>query len=74
MLPKTLKAKVALYLAIGLLGGLLLFMALVVSHERDELLEAAVARVSQLADVVIRSTRSAMLENERCRVAGTCQA
>ena len=68
MLPKTLKAKVALYLAIGLLGGLLLFMALVVSHERDELLEAAVARVSQLADVVIRSTRSAMLENERHQV------
>ena len=68
MLPHTLKAKVAVYLALALLAGLLLFMALVVTHEHDELLDAAVARVNQLTDVVIRSTRFAMLQNERHRV------
>lgn len=68
MLPQTLKAKVAVYLALGLAGGLLVFMVLVVRHERNELLEAAVARVSQLSEVVIRSTRFAMLQNERYHV------
>jgi two-component system NtrC family sensor kinase len=68
MLPQTLKAKVAVYLALGLASGLLVFMVLVVRHERNELLEAAVARVSQLSEVVIRSTRFAMLQNERYHV------
>jgi two-component system NtrC family sensor kinase len=68
MFPQTLKAKVAVYLALGLAGGLLVFMVLLVRHERNELLEAAVARVSQLSDVVIRSTRFAMLQNERYHV------
>jgi two-component system NtrC family sensor kinase len=68
VLPQTLKAKVAVYLALGLLAGLVVFMVLVVTHERDELLDAAVARVNQLTDVVIRSTRFSMLQNERHRV------
>jgi two-component system NtrC family sensor kinase len=68
MLPQTLKVKVALYLAVGLTGVLIVFTVLVVRHERKELLQAAVARVTQLADVVVRSTRFAMLQNQRYHV------
>jgi two-component system NtrC family sensor kinase len=68
MRPQTLKAKVALYLALGLAGALLVFMVALIRHEQNELLEAAVARVSQLSEVVIRSTRFAMLQNERYHV------
>jgi two-component system, NtrC family, sensor kinase len=63
MVKRTLKAKVALYLALGLTAALVVFTVLVVRHERDELLAAAVDQLNQLSEVVIRSTRFAMLEN-----------
>jgi two-component system NtrC family sensor kinase len=63
-LPQTLKAKVGAYLAVTLTATLLLFALIVVRHERDNLLEAASEHVSQLSDVVIRSTRFAMLTNQ----------
>jgi two-component system NtrC family sensor kinase len=63
MVKRTLKAKVALYLALCLSAALVLFTILVVRHERDELLAAAVDQLNQLSDVIIRSTRFAMLEN-----------
>jgi two-component system NtrC family sensor kinase len=63
MVIRTLKAKVALYLALGLTAALVLFTVLVVRHERDELLGAAVDQLNQLSEVIIRSTRFAMLEN-----------
>ncbi len=61
---KTLRFKVGLYLAVTLTATLLLFAVLVVRHERNELLQAAAAHVNQLSDVVIRSTRFAMLKNQ----------
>ncbi|HET7729387.1 MAG TPA: ATP-binding protein [Usitatibacter sp.] len=64
MVAKTLKFKVGLYLATTLTTTLLLFAVLVVSHQRSGLLEAAAAHVNQLSDVIIRSTRFAMLKNE----------
>jgi two-component system, NtrC family, sensor kinase len=64
MLKKTLKFKVGFYLAVGLTAMLLLFTALVVRHERGKLLEAAAAHVTQLSDVIVRSTRFAMLKNQ----------
>ncbi|OGA43498.1 MAG: hypothetical protein A3G24_21835 [Betaproteobacteria bacterium RIFCSPLOWO2_12_FULL_62_13] len=64
MLPKTLKFKVGFYLAIALTVILLLFTVLVVRHQRDERLQAAVSHVSQLSEVIIRSTRFAMLQNQ----------
>ena len=64
MLPKTLKFKVGFYLAVALTAMLLLFAALVVRHERGELLGAAAAHVTQLSDVITRSTRFAMLNNQ----------
>jgi two-component system NtrC family sensor kinase len=63
MVNRTLKAKVALYLALCLTAALVLFTVLVVRHERDELLGAAVDQLNQLSEVIIRSTRFAMLEN-----------
>jgi two-component system NtrC family sensor kinase len=61
---KTLKSRVSLYLAVTLAATLLLFAFLVVRHEREELLEAAAAHVNQLSDVIIRSTRFAMLKDQ----------
>jgi two-component system NtrC family sensor kinase len=63
MVKRTLKGKVALYLALCLTAALVLFTVLVVRHERDELLAAAVDQLNQLSEVIIRSTRFAMLEN-----------
>jgi two-component system, NtrC family, sensor kinase len=59
----SLKFKVGLYLMITLTGTLLLFALLVVRNERQELLRAAASHVNQLSDVIIRSTRFAMLNN-----------
>ena len=64
MFPATLKFKVGFYLATTLTATLLAFAVLVVRHERGELLAAATAHVNQLSDVVIRSTRFAMLKNQ----------
>jgi two-component system NtrC family sensor kinase len=68
MVRKTLKFKVALYVALGLSAAMIVFVILVVRHQRDELLSAAVDQLSQLSEVIIRSTRSAMLENQLSRV------
>ena len=64
MVAKTLKFRVSLYLAVTLTATLLIFAVLVVRHERKQLLEAAAAHVNQLSDVIIRSTRFAMLKNQ----------
>ncbi len=64
MSPKTLKFKVGLYLAIALSGAMLLFILLVVRHQRDLLLQEAASHVTQLSEVITRSTRFAMLQNQ----------
>ncbi len=64
MLQKTLKFKVGFYLAVALTAVLLIFAALVVRHERSQLLNSAAAHVTQLSDVIVRSTRFAMLNNQ----------
>ncbi len=62
--PKTLKFKVSLYVAIALTVALLLFTLLVVRHQQDALLREAKSRVTQLSEMVTRSTRFAMLQNQ----------
>ncbi len=62
--PKTLKFKVGLYLAIALTAAMLLFILLVVKHQRDGLLQEAASHVTQLSEVITRSTRFAMLQNQ----------
>ena len=62
--PKTLKFKVGLYLAIALTVAMLLFTLLVIRHQRDQLLQEAASHVTQLSEVITRSTRFAMLQNQ----------
>ncbi|MGP1676017.1 MAG: sensor histidine kinase [Burkholderiales bacterium] len=64
MRAKTLKFKVVAYLAIALTLAMLVFVALVVRHQRDELMREAVSHVAQISDVIKNSTRFAMLTNQ----------
>ncbi len=62
--PKTLKLKVGLYLAIALTLAMVAFVVLVVRHHRAHLLDGAISHVTQLSEVVTKSTRFAMLQNQ----------
>ncbi|MBI4292670.1 MAG: HAMP domain-containing protein [Betaproteobacteria bacterium] len=64
MFPKTLKFKVGFYLAIALAVAMLLFTLLVIRYQRNQLLEEAVNHVTQLSEVISKSTRYAMLQNQ----------
>ena len=64
MRPKTLKVKVIVYLTIALSMAMLMFIVLVVRHQREELLRNAVEHVAQISDVIKKSTRFAMLTNQ----------
>ena len=64
MRPKTLKFKVGLYLTIALTVAMLAFTSLVVWHQREELLANVAERVTQLSEVITKSTRYAMLQNQ----------
>lgn len=62
--PKTLKLKVGLYLAMALTVAMVTFIVLVAKHHRAHLLDAAISHVTQLSEVVTKSTRFAMLQNQ----------
>jgi two-component system, NtrC family, sensor kinase len=64
MHPQTLKVKVGLYLTIALTLAMLAFTALVLWHQRQELLASVAERVTQLSEVITKSTRYAMLQNQ----------
>jgi two-component system NtrC family sensor kinase len=64
MLPQTLKFKLGFWLAIALTLAMVLFTALIIRHQRDQLLQEAVNHVTQLSEVITRSTRYAMLQNQ----------
>ncbi len=64
MSPKTLKFKVSLYLATALTVAMLLFILLIIRHQQDELLQEAAGHATQLSEVITRSTRFAMLQNQ----------
>ncbi|MDH3526569.1 MAG: ATP-binding protein [Gammaproteobacteria bacterium] len=64
MRPKTLKFKVSAYVAISLIVVMLVFTLLVIRYQRTELLHEAVRHVNQLSEVIIKSTRFAMLQNQ----------
>jgi two-component system NtrC family sensor kinase len=64
MLPKALRFKVSFYPALALLAALLLFSVLLIRHQRNELRAEAVRHVAQLSELLIRSTRYAMLQNQ----------
>jgi two-component system NtrC family sensor kinase len=60
----SLKFKVAIYLALALMVTVFLFSLLLIRNQREEMLEQAVDHVNQLSEVVIKSTRFAMLQNQ----------
>ena len=64
MSSKTLKFKVILNLSLALSLAMLVFVVLVVRHQRDQLLQEAVSHVAQISDVIKNSTRFAMLTNQ----------
>lgn len=64
MRPRTLKFKIGFYLTIALAAAMLVFTLAVVRHQRDELLSEAARHATQLSEVVIKSTRFAMLQNQ----------
>jgi len=68
MIWASLKIKVGFYLVIALTLAVFLFTFMVVQHNREELLQQAVSHTAQLSEVVIKSTRFAMLQNQPSHV------
>jgi len=64
MIRAGLKFKVGFYLVIALTVAVFLFTYMVVRNNREELLQQAVSHTAQLSEVVIKSTRFAMLRNQ----------
>ena len=61
---QTLKFKIGLYLTLTLSGAVVLFVLLVASHQRQELLDTVSSHVTELSGVITRSLRFAMLRNQ----------
>ncbi len=64
MRPGTLKFKVVLYLTIALSLAMLFFTALVASFLHKQILDKVSDHVIQLSEVISKSTRFAMLQNQ----------
>ena len=64
MFPRSLKAKVSLYLTAVLVAVMGLFVVLLIQQEREEQLQTLVTHMAQLSEVIARSTRYAMLLDE----------
>jgi hypothetical protein len=64
MRPMSLKLKIGLSLGIALTAAMLVFTVLVVRHNREGLLQGAAGRVTQLSEVITKSTRFAMLQDQ----------
>ena len=64
MIWRSLRFKVGFYLVLALSVAVLLFTYMVVRNSRDQLLQQAISHAAQLSEVVIKSTRFAMLQNQ----------
>ncbi len=64
MLPQTLKFRVGFYMALALALAMALFTLLVIKHQRDQLFANAADHVEQISQLITRSTRYAMLQNQ----------
>jgi len=64
MIWRSLRFKVAFYLVVALSVAVLLFTYMVVRNSREQLLQQAISHAAQLSEVVIKSTRFAMLQNQ----------
>lgn len=68
MIWSSLKVRVGVYIVIALSVAVLLFTYMVVRNNRDELLAQVISHSAQLSEVVIKSTRFAMLQNQPAHV------
>jgi two-component system NtrC family sensor kinase len=68
VITHSLRFKVGFYLAVALSVAVLLFTIMVVRNNREELLQEAISHAGQLSEVVIKSTRFAMLQNQPSHV------
>jgi two-component system NtrC family sensor kinase len=64
MIGNSLKAKVGFYLVVALSLAVFLFAFMVVRNSREELLLQAISQAAQLSEVITKSTRFAMLQNQ----------
>jgi len=64
MHPRSLKFKVSVYLAIALMAAMAVFIALVIQYQRGRLVAQASEHVVQISQVISKSTRFAMLQNQ----------
>lgn len=64
MTRRSLRFKVAVYLVVALSLAVFLFTYMVVRNSREQLLQQAISHAAQLSEVVIKSTRFAMLQNQ----------
>jgi two-component system NtrC family sensor kinase len=65
MLQDHLKLKVSLYLIIALSAAMVLFTLLIVKQQQEQLQTEISRHVMQISEVIVKSTRYAMLLNER---------
>lgn len=64
MYPRTLKSKVVLYFTIALSAAMILFTGLVAWFLYEEIVDKVSDDVTQLSEVITKSTRFAMLQNQ----------
>jgi two-component system NtrC family sensor kinase len=64
MRQHSLKFKITVYLALALMVSVFLFSLLLIRNQREELLRQATDHADQLSQVIIKSTRFAMLQNQ----------
>ena len=65
MRPINLKLKISIYLFTALLVAMILFTALILKHRQEDLQNVVSQNVTQISEVIVASTRYAMLVNKR---------
>jgi two-component system NtrC family sensor kinase len=68
MIRGSLRFKVGFYLVLALTVAVLIFTITVVRNSREQLLQQAISHAAQLSEVVIKSSRFAMLQNQPSHV------
>ena len=62
---RSLKGKVGIYLVVTLTIATFLFTFIAVRNSREEFLQQAIEQAAELSEVITKSTRSAMLQNQQ---------
>jgi two-component system NtrC family sensor kinase len=68
VITRSLRFKVSFSLVVALSVAVLLFTIMVIRNNREELQHQAISHAGQLSEVVIKSTRFAMLQNQPSQV------